>query len=277
MSKESKLEKKEAKAAKTAAKQEKAAQKAAAKASKKHEKDYNKFVKDANKKNAKGANKPGFVPVAIPPIDEFQSKSELRLEKATDKAYDAYVKKIEKKNAKMEAVCAKKGKPFVPIAVPTRDEFVLQENKKRKIFATIIMILLIWLIVYFIVMWFMYAPPVISTEATTDAGAGASNVYESYVNTHEITTTPDYSVSEARDFLKQVIHDNYEVIGYTYDASSSTISYSNKTVTVNNANCYVFTCDGKTFAVPIKLSGCYVYQNGEYKPLTFNDTNYLFD
>lgn len=275
MSKESKHAKKEAKAAKKAAKAEKAASKMAAKAEKKHSKDYNKFVKKATKKNNKKANKPGYAAIVIPPIDEYQSKSEIKLAKANDKAYAAYVKKINKKNTKMEAKCAKKGKPFEPIPVPEKDEVVLQTNKKRKVWRMIIRILLIWLIVYFIIMWLMYSPAILPTEAE-DTTAAASYDYEPYSNPHEITTTPDYTIAEAKVFLKQVIHDNWKNIGYSSDVSNDAITYNNKTIVVNNANCYVFSCAGKIYAIPIKLSGCYVLDNGEYKPLTFDNTNYLF-
>lgn len=275
MSKESKHAKKEAKAAKKAAKAEKAASKMAAKAEKKHSKDYNKFVKKATKKNNKKANKPGYAAIVIPPIGEYQSKSEIKLAKANDKAYAAYVKKINKKNTKMEAKCAKKGKPFEPIPVPEKDEVVLQTNKKRKVWRMIIRILLIWLIVYFIIMWLMYSPAILPTEAE-DTTAAASYDYEPYSNPHEITTTPDYTIAEAKVFLKQVIHDNWKNIGYSSDVSNDAITYNNKTIVVNNANCYVFSCAGKTYAIPIKLSGCYVLDNGEYKPLTFDNTNYLF-
>lgn len=275
MSKESKHAKKEAKAAKKAAKAEKAASKMAAKAEKKHSKDYNKFVKKATKKNNKKANKPGYAAIVIPPIDEYQSKSEIKLAKANDKAYVAYVKKINKKNTKMEAKCAKKGKPFEPIPIPEKDEVVLQTNKKRKVWRMIIRILLIWLIVYFIIMWLMYSPAILPTEAE-DTTAAASYDYEPYSNPHEITTTPDYTIAEAKVFLKQVIHDNWKNIGYSSDVSNDAITYNNKTIVVNNANCYVFSCAGKTYAIPIKLSGCYVLDNGEYKPLTFDNTNYLF-
>mgnify|MGYP000180702557 FL=1 len=257
MSKESKHAKKEAKAAKKAAKAEKAASKMAAKAEKKHSKDYNKFVKKATKKNNKKANKPGYAAIVIPPIDEYQSKSEIKLAKANDKAYAAYVKKINKKNTKMEAKCAKKGKPFEPIPVPEKDEVVLQTNKKRKVWRMIIRILLIWLIVYFIIMWLMYSPAILPTEAE-DTTAAASYDYEPYSNPHEITTTPDYTIAEAKVFLKQVIHDNWKNIGYSSDVSNDAITYNNKTIVVNNANCYVFSCAGKTYAIPIKLSGCYV-------------------
>ena len=102
MSKESKHAKKEAKAAKKAAKAEKAASKMAAKAEKKHSKDYNKFVKKATKKNNKKANKPGYAAIVIPPIDEYQSKSEIKLAKANDKAYAAYVKRLFFKPTKRE-------------------------------------------------------------------------------------------------------------------------------------------------------------------------------
>lgn len=247
----------------------------AAKAEKKHSKDYNKFVKKATKKNNKKANKPGYAAIVIPPIDEYQSKSEIKLAKANDKAYAAYVKKINKKNTKMEAKCAKKGKPFEPIPVPEKDEVVLQTNKKRKVWRMIIRILLIWLIVYFIIMWLMYSPAILPTEAE-DTTAAASYDYEPYSNPHEITTTPDYTIAEAKVFLKQVIHDNWKNIGYSSDVSNDAITYNNKTIVVNNANCYVFSCAGKTYAIPIKLSGCYVLDNGEYKPLTFDNTNYLF-
>lgn len=275
MSKETKQAKKEAKAAKKSAKAEKAASKMAAKAEKKHSKDYNKFVKKATKKNNQKANKPGYTPIVIPPIDEYQSKSEIKLAKANDKAYASYVKKIEKKNAKMEAKCAKKGKPFVPLAIPEKDDVILQTNKSRKVWRMIIRILLIWLIIYFIVMWLMYSPVSLPAEIENTTAA-ASYDYEPYSNPHEITTTPDYTIAEAKVFLKQVIHDNWKNIGYSSDVSNDSITYNNKTIVVNNANCYVFTCSGKTYAVPIKLSGCYVVENGEYIPLTFDNVNYLF-
>lgn len=282
MSKESKLEKKDAKVAKRAAKAEAAAQKSAVKAEKKHAKEYDKFVKETNKNNAKGEKKAAakgvaFTPVAIPAIDEFQSKSELKAIKANDKAYAAVVKKIEKKNAKLEKKCAKKGTPFVPIAIPEKDEVVAQENKKNKIFKMIILILLIWAMIYFIVMWFQYVAPSRPVDSPEEEPtAAASYDYETYSNPHEITTTPDYSIADAKLFLKQVIHDNWATIGYSSDVSNNSITYNNKTVNVNNAECYVFSCDGKTFAVSIKLASCYVYENGKYEPLTFNDTNIIF-
>lgn len=281
MSKESKLEKKEAKAAKKAAKADKVAQKSAAKAEKQHAKAYDKFVKDTTKKNASGEKKAAasgtaFTPIVIPPIDEFQSKAELKAIKANDKAYDALVKKIQKKNTKMEAKCAKKGQPFVPIAVPEKDEVVAQENKKKKIFLMILMILLIWLMIYFIIMWINYVAPVKPVDEPVSESESVNYDYETYSNPHEITTTPDYSIADAKRFLQQVIHDNWKVIGYSSDVSATSITYNNKTVKVNNANCYVFSCSGKTYAVPVKLSGCYVEENGKYEPLTFNNTDILF-
>ena len=282
MSKESKLAKKEAKAAKKAAKAGKAAQKAAAKAEKKHAKDYDKFVKKTTKENEKGAKKAAskgveFTAAEIPAIEEFKSKSELKAIKANDKAYAAYVKKINKKNAKLEKKAAKKGTPFVPLAIPEKDEVILTENKKKKIIKMIFLILLIWLMVYFIIMWFLYVPTVKpANEDTTAEDSSKVYDYEGYSNPHEITTTPDYSISDAKRFLQQVIHDNYKVIGYSSDVSNSGITYNNKLVNVNNAECYVFSCSGKTFAVSVKLSACYVYENGKYEPLTFNDTNIIF-
>jgi len=281
LSKASKIEKKEAKAAKKAANAQKAAQKSAAKAEKQHAKDYDKFVKKTTKANAKGEKKAAskgvaFTAATIPSIDEFQSKAELKAIKANDKAYEAMVKKIEKKNAKLEKKCAKKGTPFVPIEVPAKDEAIAVGNKKAKIAKLIILLLLLWLVIYFIVMWFMYVYPPLATEADSEDTAVAA-VYEPYSNQHEITTTPDYSIADAKLFLKQVIHDNWKTIGYSSDVSTSTISYSNKIIEVNNADCYVFTCSGKTFAVPVKLSACYVSENGKYVPLTFNDTDIIFD
>ncbi len=283
MSKESKLAKKEAKAEKKAAKAEKSAQKAAAKAEKKHAKDYDKFVKETTKKNEKGAKKAAskgaeFTAATIPAIDEYKSKSELKAIKANDKAYDSYVKKINKKNAKLEKKAAKKGVPFVPLAVPEKDEVVLTENKKKKIFKMIILILLIWFMIYFIIMWFKYVPTFIPVnEETTVSDEAKVYDYEGYSNPHEITTTPDYSISDAKVYLQQVIHDNYKTIGYSSDVSSSAITYNNQMVVVNNADCYVFSCSGKTFAVSVKLSACYVNNNGKYEPLTFNDTDIIFD
>lgn len=281
---EKKLAKKEAKAAKKEAKAEKSLAKAQAKADKKHAKAYDKFVKDTEKKNKSAqanAAKSGkaFTPIAIPPIDEFQTKGELNAEKAAQKAYAKYVKKIEKKNAKTEAKCAKKGKPFVPIAVPTYEEFAnssASENKGGKVVLTIILLILIWLLIYFMVMFskFVYNPNPPETTTAEDTKIVAE--YESYSNPHEITTTPDYSIADAKLYLKQTLKDNWSELGYSSDPSSDAISYNNRIVNVNGADCYMFTASGKTYAVAVKLSACYYAHNGEYTPITFNDTDILF-
>ncbi len=281
--KEKKLAKKEAKLEKKEAKAEAAAAKAKAKADKKHAKAYDSFVKDTEKKNAKlkaKAEKSGkdFVPVAIPAVEEFATKKELKAEKATKKAYSKYVKKVEKKNAKAEKKCTKKGKPFVPIAVPTEDEFATStaaENKTGKVILMIILILLIWFLIYFMIMYinYQYIAPV--DETTTSSGAAAE--YDPYTNPHEITTTPDYSMADAKLLLKQTLHDNWSTVGFSSDPSSGAISYNNRMEKINSADCYMFTCGGKTFAVSVKLSAVYYCHNGEYTPLSFNNTNILFD
>lgn len=280
MSKANKIEKNEAKAAKKAASAQKAAQKSAAKAEKQHAKDYDKFVKQTTKANAKGEKNAAskgiaFTAAAIPSIDEFQSKAELKAIKANDKAYDSMVKKIEKKNMKLEKKCAKKGTPFVPIEIPAKDEAIAVGSKKGKVAKLIALLILLWIVIYLIVMWFTYVYPIKPVVDETEV-PGEPATYLPYENPHEITTTPDYSVADAKLFLKQVIHDNWKTIGYSSDVSSSTISYSNKMMEVNNANCYVFTCSGKTYAVSIKLSACYVNEDGKYVPLTFNNTDVLF-
>lgn len=278
-----KLAKKEAKAAKKEAKAEKSLAKAQAKAEKKHAKAYEKFVKDTEKKNKSSQEKAAksgkdFVPVAIPAIDEFMTKGEIKAEKATQKAYAKYVKKIEKKNASTEKKCAKKGKPFVPIAVPTYEEFANSAaagNKAGRVVLTIILIILIWLLVYFMVMYSQYVyNPKSAEEPATEPGIAAE--YESYSNPHEITTTPDYSIADAKLYLKQTLSDNWSQLGYSSDPSSNAISYNNRIVNVNGADCYMFTASGKTFAVAVKLSACYYAHNGEYEPLTFNDVDILF-
>lgn len=73
-----------------------------------------------------------------------------------------------------------------------------------------------------------------------------AQTYDAYSNPHKITTTPDYSIADAKALLKQTIHDNWQEVGYSADPSSSSISYNNKVVTVNGADCYVFSCSGKT-------------------------------
>ena len=271
-----KLAKNEAKIEKKEAKAEKANAKYKAKAEKKHAKAYASFVKDTEKKNAKlqaKAQKDGkeFIPIAIPDADEFQSKKEIKAEKATTKAYGKYVKKLEKK-----------GKPFVPVQIPTEEEFANSstgsQNKAGKIILMIILLLLIWFLIYFIIMYIntAYVSPVVE-ETTVAEESKAPAVYDLYSNPHEITTTPDYSVDEAKRLLKQTIHDNWKQIGYSSDVSSSAISFNNSVKTVNGADCYMFTCSGKQYAVAVKLSAVYVVNNGEYTPLSFANTEILFD
>ena len=234
------------------------------------------------KKNEKGetnaaAGGKAFTAIAIPTIDAFQTKGEIKAEKAGQKAYAKLVKKIDKKNAKLEKKCAKKGKPFVPIPTPSQDEMAAKpENKGGKIVLIVILILLIWFLIYFIVRFgaFVYNPAQETTAA--EEGTKVAQTYDAYSNPHKITTTPDYSIADAKLLLKQTIHDNWQEVGYSADPSSSSISYNNKVVTVNGADCYVFSCSGKTFAVAVKLSAVYYAHNGEYQPLTFNNTNYLF-
>ncbi len=284
-----KLAKKEAKSEKKEAKAEKANAKYKAKADKKHAKAYSSFVKETEKKNAKlqaKAQKDGkeFVPIAIPSVDEYQTKKEIKAEKATTKAYGKYVKKLEKKNAKAEKKCAKKGKPFVPVQIPTEEEFANSsngnQNKAGKIILMIILLLLIWFLIYFIIMYVnaeYVAPVVEQTTASEDGSDSTPGDYELYSNPHEITTTPDYDVTDAKRLLKQTIHDNYKTIGYSSDVSNSAISFNNSVQTVNGADCYMFTCSGKQFAVAVKLSAVYYVHNGEYTPLSFANTEILFD
>lgn len=286
---QNKLAKKEAKLAKKEAKAQKANAKYQAKADKKHAKAYNSFVKDTEKKNAKlqakaASDGKDYVPIAIPPIDEFQTKGEAKAAKAAKKAYAKYVKKVEKKNAKTEKKCAKKGKPFVPIQIPDEEEFInsaASENKTGKIILMIILILLIWFLIYFMIMYINYEyvmPPVVEPETTTsETGGGSVGEYESYTNPHEITTTPDYNTADAKKLLQQTLHDNYKQCGFSSDPSSGAITFSNRIETINSADCYMFTCGGKTFAVSVKLSAVYYCHDGEYTPLSFNETDILFD
>ncbi|MDD6728576.1 MAG: hypothetical protein PUE08_05070 [Eubacteriales bacterium] len=281
-----KLAKKEAKLAKKEAKAEKANAKYKAKADKKHAKAYNSFVKETEKKNAKLQAKAAsdgkeFVPIAIPAIDDYMSKSEKKAAKSIDKAYAKYVKKIDKKNAKTEKKCAKKGKPFVPIQTPDKDEFAnsaANENKTGKIILMIILLLLIWALIYFMIMYinYEYIAPV-SVEETTTVGEVVPAEYETYSNVHEITTTPDYSTADARKLLQQTLHDNYRICGYSSDPSNGAITFKNSIQNVNGADCFMFTCGGKTFAVSVKLSAVYYCHDGEYEPLSFNNDNILFD
>lgn len=279
-----KLAKKEAKQEKKNLKAEAMAAKAKAKAEKKHAKDYAKFVKETDKKNQKlqaKAAKDGknFTPIAIPAIEEYQSKSEIKAEKATKKAYASYVKKLEKKNAIEEKKCAKKGKPFVPVAIPTEEEFAataMTGNNAGRIVLTAILIILIAFLVYFLVMFVTYNYMPDQGETTTVSEEGAPAEYETYSNPHEITTTPDYSIAEAKLYLKQTLKDNWGNLGYSSDPSNSSISYNNRIENINGADCYMFTCQGETYAVAVKLSAAYHYDNGEYKPLSFNNTDILF-
>lgn len=207
------------------------------------------------------------------------AKKAAKLEKSQAAAYAKLVKKIDKKNAKAEKKANKKGKPFVPTPVPTQEEaFAAAANggKAKKIVLMIILILLIWFLIYFIVMWFQYvAPPYQNPGEETTSSEAAE--YERYSNPHEITTTPDYSVSEAKVLLKQVLHDTWKDLGYSSDPSSGSINYTSNIVNVNNADCYVFTASGKTYAVAVKLSSVYLYQNGQYTPVTFRHTDIIFD
>lgn len=282
-----KLTKKEAKLAKKEAKAEKANAKYKAKADKKHAKAYSKFVKETEKKNDKLKAKAAgdgkdFVPIAIPPIDEYQTKAEAKAEKAAKKAYVKYVKGIEKKNAKTEKKCAKKGRPFVPVQPMTEEEFInsaSNENKTGKIILMIILLLLIWFLIYFMIMYinYQYQAPVSLTETTASDSAGAPAEYETYSNPHEITTTPDYNIADAKRLLQQTLQDNYKQCGFSSDPSGNAISFNNRIETINSADCFMFTCSGKTFAVSVKLSAVYYCHDGEYTPLSFNETNILFD
>ena len=280
-----KLAKKEAKQEKKNLKYEAAVAKAKVKADKKHEKAYNKFVKETEKKNQKlqaKATKDGkvFTPIAIPAVEQFQTKAEIKAEKSLHKAYAKYVKKIEKKNAKTEKKCSKKNKPFVPIAIPTEEEFAnsaVSENKGKKIVLTIILILLIWFLIYFLICFIQYEyKPAVDETTTADAGPAVSQEYETYSNPHQITTTPNYDISDAKLYLKQTLADNWADLGYNSDPSSSAISYNNRIENINGADCYMFTCEGKTFAVSVKLSAAYYCHNGEYTPLSFNNTDIIF-
>ncbi len=279
-----KLQKKEAKQAKKDVKLQKAAEKANAKAEKKHEKAYSKFVKDTEKKNAKlqaKAAKEGkaFVPVAIPPIGEFQTKGEIKAEKSLQKAYAKYVKKLEKKNAKAEKKCAKKGKPFVPVAIPTYEEFAAagsdNGSNTKRIILMIILLFLIWFLIYFAYMYYTYDYVPSHEETTISEDSGEPAVYDPYSNPHEITTTPSYSVADAKLYLRQTLKDNWNKMGLGSDPSNS-ISYNGTTQVINGSDCYMFTAGGRTYAVSTKLSACYYCHDGQYDPLTFNDTDILF-
>ncbi len=211
--------------------------------------------------------------------EQKAAKKAAKVEKKQTADYAKLVKKLDKKNAKLEKKANKKGKPFVPIAIPTQEEAFAAGNgsKPKKIVLMIILILLIWYLIYFIVMWFNYVAPIKPAVAPEDNGTTVAVEYERYSNPHEITTTPDYSVADAKALLKQVLHDNWKDLGYGSDPSSSSISYTSNIVNVNNSDCYVFTAGSKSYAVSVKLSAVYQVKNGEYVPVTFEKTNYLFN
>ena len=147
------------------------------------------------------------------------------------------------------------------------------ENKTANIIKLIVLLLLICYIIYFLVMWFQYVAPIKHTaeEDTTSSVAE----YDRYVNEHVITTTPNYTVAEAKAYLKQVIKDNYKDMGYTSDPSSSSIDLVSSNKKVNNQECYEFTVAGKTFDVSKKLAAAYLNNNGTYVPYTFHGTEEL--
>ncbi|MBE6720787.1 MAG: hypothetical protein E7571_09100 [Ruminococcaceae bacterium] len=206
------------------------------------------------------------------------AKKAAKLEKSQSKAYSKLVKKIDKKNAKAEKKANKKGKPFVPTPIPSQEVAFAADSgsKGKKIFLMIVMLILIWFLVYFLVMWFMYtAPPYVAEEEETTQGEMAE--YERYSNPHKITTTPDYNISDAKAYLKQVLHDCYRDLGYTSDPSTGSINYTSNIVNVNNDDCYVFNASGKTYAVSVKLRAVYLKDGNSYKPLTFRDTDIIFE
>ncbi len=212
--------------------------------------------------------------------EQKAAKKAAKLEKRQAAQYAQLVKKIDKKNAKSEKKANKKNKPFTPIPVPTMEEaFAVTPSKGKKVLKVIKMIILILLIAflaYFAYMYFMYVAPTVQLEEETTEGSGAAQEYERYKNKHEITTTPTYSVSEAREFLKQVLHDNWRVLNYKSDPSGGSIHSTGQKITVNNSDCYVFSAGGRTYAVSVKLSSVYQKNGNEYIPLTFHETEYLY-
>lgn len=211
--------------------------------------------------------------------EQKAAKKAAKLEKRQAAQYAALVKKIDKKNAKIEKKANKKNKPFVPIPVPTMEEaFAAAPSKGKtalKVIKMIILILLIVFLVYFAYMYFMYVAPTVKMEEETTEPAGVAQEYDRYENKHEITTTPTYSVSEAKDFLKQVLHDNWRVLNYKSDPSGNSINSTGQKVTVNNQDCYVFSVGGRTYAVSVRLSSVYEKNGNEYTPLTFHNTDKL--
>lgn len=208
--------------------------------------------------------------------EQKAAKKAAKLEKKQAKDYAKLVAVINKKNAKAEKKANKKGKPFVPTPIPTQEEAfaaTASQSTGKKVTTLVILILLIWLVVYFLVMWFTYVAPA-KNVVEEEAPPSVAQEYDRYVNTHESTTTKTYSVSEAKTFLKQVLHDNWRTIGYSSDPSSAAID-SNGNVKVNNTDCYAFSASGKSYAVARNLSAAYVKDGSEYKPLTFHATDYL--
>ncbi len=198
------------------------------------------------------------------------AKKAAKVEKKQAKQYEKLVVNINKKNAKSEKKAAKKGKPFVPVEIPTQEEAFAAavESKPKQIIKMVILLLLIIYLIYFLIMWFNYVAPVTTPEEEKDKPSAAA-VYDRYENQHEITTTPTYNVAEAKELLKQVLHDNWYTIGYSSDPSSGSINNTGKS-NVNNAECYMFTASGKKYAVASNLSSVYVESNGNYVPLTFH-------
>lgn len=210
-------------------------------------------------------------------LEKKAAKAAKKAEKAEAQqaaAYAKLVEKINKKNAKLEKKAAKKGVPFVPVAIPTQEEAFAdgKNDKVKKIILMIILILLIWYLIYFFIMWFQYEAPI---EPVGDTGETV--VYDRYSNPHEITTTPDYSPAEAKEYLKQVLHDEWDTAGLSSDPSNGSISYTNNVVDVNNKECYVFSAAGRSWFVSKKLSGVFYLVDGEYYPIDFEGTEYLFD
>ena len=210
------------------------------------------------------------------------AKKAAKAEKSQAAAYDKLVKKIEKKNAKLEKKANKKNKPFVPLDIPTQEEAFAAtggESKAKQILELIVLILLIVYLGYFCYMFYSYVAPQAAIAKTTTAaeeGEGTPAEYDRYENPHDITTTPDYSVADAKAYLKQVLHDNWKDLGYGSDPSGGSINYTNSIINVNNASCYVFTAGSKTYAVSTKLQSCYINKGGKFVPLTFHNDDYLF-
>ena len=212
------------------------------------------------------------------------AKKAAKAEKNQAAAYDKLVKKIEKKNAKLEKKANKKNKPFVPLEIPTQEEAFAAtasgESNAKKIFEMIVLILLIAYLGYFCYMFANFTmPPFVKAQpetTTVEEGGGTPAEYDRYENIHEVTTSPDYSVADAKAYLKQVLHDNWKTLGYSSDPSGGSINYTNNITKVNNADCFVFTAGNKTYAVSMKLQSCYLLKNGKYTPLTFHQDNYLY-